>query len=48
MTVDTEKIARFVEAQRKNYDCPNYGQNLLDAIETLKQCQELFIDEEKL
>ena len=47
MKIDTEKIVSFVEDQRKKYDCPNYGQNLLDAVETLKQCQELFIEEEK-
>ena len=43
--IDTEKILRYVEDMRKKYDCPNYGQNYIDAVETLRQCQALFLDD---
>lgn len=46
MTIDTEKIVRFVEDRRKKYEIPNFGQNYLDAVETLRQCMALFIEED--
>ena len=47
MKIDTEKIVQYVEDQRKKYDCPNYGQNYLDAVKALEHCVRLFIEEDK-
>ena len=47
MTIDTDKIEKMVEKAQKDYDIENFGQSVLDAVETLKKFWKIFVEEDE-
>lgn len=47
MTIDTDKIVKMVEKAQKEYCIENFGQSVLDAVDTLKRFWKIFIEEDK-